>query len=91
MRGNEVMAVGIRLLIDDIVDVALAIDRDLFRLVAGDRRIAHQLEQAVQLFRMRVGIFDELETIRAHRIVGGDFGRRRIVRKRTHWRFSLLW
>ena len=84
MRGDEAMAVGARLFVDEIIDIALAIDRDLLGLVAGDRRIAHQLEQRVQLFGLRVGVFDELKTVGAHRVVGADGGGRRVVRKRTH-------
>jgi hypothetical protein len=37
VRGDETMAVGTRLLIDEIIDIALTIDRDLLGLVAGDR------------------------------------------------------
>jgi hypothetical protein len=36
-----------------------------------------------------MGELDELEAIRAHRIVGADLGRRGIVGERTHGR--LLW
>ena len=84
MGGDEIEAVGARLFVDEIVDVALAIDRDLLGLVAGDRRKAHQLEQRVQFRGIGMGVFDELETIGAHRIVGADSGGRRVVRKRTH-------
>ena len=84
MRGDEIEAVGAGRFVDEIIDIALAIDRDLLGLVAGDRRIAHQLEQRVQLFRLRVGVFDELETVGAHRIVGADGRGRRVVRKWTH-------
>jgi hypothetical protein len=36
-----------------------------------------------------MGIFDELEAVGAHRIVGADCGRRRVVRKRTHAKLPL--
>ena len=91
MRGDEIEAVSAGLLVDEIIDVALAIDRDLLGLVAGDRHIAHQLEQRVQFFGTRVCIFDEFETIGAHRIVGADDGGRRVVRKWTHGGNSLIW
>ena len=84
MRGDEGKTVGAGLLVDEIIDIALAVDGDLPGLVARDRRIAHQLEQRVQLFRLRVGVFDELEAVGAHRIVGADGGGRRVVRKWTH-------
>src|SRR6185503_19276004 len=93
MRGDEAVAVAAGFLVDEIVDVALAIDRDLLGLVAGDRRIAHQPEQRVQFFRLRVGILDELKAVRTHRIIGADDGGRRVVRKRTHGGISrkLIW
>ncbi len=90
MRGDKIVAVGAGLLVDEIIDVALAIDRDLFGLVARDRRKTHQLEQRVQLFGPRMRIFDELETVGAHRVVGADGGGRRVVRKWTHGGISLI-
>ena len=86
VRGDEAVAVGAGLLVDEIIDVALAIDRDLLGLVPGDRRIAHQPEQRVQLFGPRMRILDELEAVGAHRVVGADRGGRRVVRKWTHGR-----
>ena len=70
MRGDETKAMGAGLLVDEIVDVALAIDRDLLGLVARDRHITHQLEQCMQLLRLRMRVFDKLEAIGAHWIVG---------------------
>ena len=93
VRRDEAMAVGAGGLVDEVIDVALAIDRDLLALVAGDRHVAHQLEQRVQLCRLRVRILDELETVRAHWIIGADGGGWRVVRKRTHGGISrkLIW
>ncbi len=84
MRRDEIMAVGARLFVDQIVHVALTIDRDRLGLVAGDRREPHQPEQRVELFGLRMGIFDKLEAVGTHRIVLGNDGSRRVVRKRTH-------
>ncbi len=84
MRGDEAEAVGAGFFVDEIIDVALAIDRDLLGPVARHRHIAHQLEQRVQRFRVGVRVFDELKAIGAHRIVGADSRRRRVVRKWTH-------
>jgi hypothetical protein len=92
VRGDEAGAVAARLLIDQIIDVALAIDRDLLGLVAGDRRIAHQPEKRMQLFGLGMRVLDELEAVGAHRIVGADGGGRRVVRKRTHGESpKLIW
>ena len=70
VRGDEGKAVGALLLVDEIIDVALAIDRDLPGPVARDRHVSHQLEQRVQLLWPRMRVFDELEAVGAHRIVG---------------------
>ena len=84
MCGNKGKTVGAGLLVDEVVDVALAVDRDHLGLVAGNRHIAHQLEQRVQLFRPRMRVFDEFKAIGAHRIVGANRCGRRVVRKWTH-------
>ena len=84
MRGDKIVAMGAGLLVNEIVHVALAIDRDRLGLVAGDRREPHQAEQRVQLFRLGMGVFDELEAVGTHRVVFGNNGGRCIVRKRTH-------
>ena len=84
VRGDKGKTVGAGLFVDEIIDVALAIDRDLPGLVARDRRITHQPEQRVQLFGLGMGVFDELEAVGAHRIVGADDRGRRVVRKWTH-------
>src|SRR4051794_12087163 len=91
VRGDEGKAVRARLLVDEIIDVALPIDRDLFGPVAGDRNIAHQPEQRVQLFRLRMRVFDEFKTVGTHWIVGADGGGRRLMRKWSHGGISLIW
>ncbi len=70
VRGDEIEAMGAGRFVDEIIDVALAIDRDLLGLVARDLRITHQPEQRVQLFGLRMRVFDKLEAVGAHRIVG---------------------
>ena len=70
MCGDEIEAMGAGRFVDEIIDVALAIDRDLPGPVARDRRITHQLEQCMQLLRLRMRVFDKLEAIGAHWIVG---------------------
>ena len=37
-----------------------------------------------------MGVFDELEAVGAHRIVGADRGGRRVVRERTHGQVSQI-
>jgi hypothetical protein len=55
--------------VDDEVDVALAVQRDVLAPVAGHHREAHALEQAAQQLGVRGRVLDELETVRAHRIL----------------------
>ncbi len=84
VRGNEAETVGAGLFVDEIVDIALAKDRDFLGAVARHRHIAHQLEQRVQRFGIGMRVFDELKAVGAHRIVGANGRRRRVVRKWTH-------
>jgi hypothetical protein len=86
---DEIEAMAARLLVDEIVDVALPVERDLLGPVPRDRLIAHQLEQPMQGFGIRMRILDEFEAVGAHRIVGRDGGGWRVVRKRSHWLFSV--
>jgi hypothetical protein len=82
--GDKGEAVGSGRFIDEIIDVALAIDRDLPGPVTRHRHIPHQPEQRMQLLRSRVRVFDELKAVSTHGIVGADHSGRRIVRKWTH-------
>jgi len=82
--GNETGRECARLGIEDVIDVALAIDRDGLGLVSGHGRIAHALEQRCQFARPRMGKLDELETVGAGRVLPADFGGRCVVRKRAH-------
>lgn len=84
MRSHEFEPMGAWLLVNEVIDVTLAIDRDLPGLVPRDWRVAHQLEQRMQLAGIGVGIFDEFEAVGAHRVVGRNRGGRRVMRKRTH-------
>src|SRR6202021_732440 len=84
VRGDKAKTVGAGLLVDEIIDIALPVDRDLLGAVARDWHIAHQLEQRVQLRRVGMSVFEELEAGGAHRIVGADGGGRGVVRKWSH-------
>ena len=42
--------------------------RDVLGTVTGDRGETHLLEQVAELLRVRGGVFDELEAVRAHGI-----------------------
>jgi hypothetical protein len=88
-HSHERKAVRAGLFVDEVVDVALAIDGDLLAPVPRYRRVAHQFEQRVQFFRLGVRVFDELETVSTHRVVGADCRGRRVMRKWTHGKYSL--
>ena len=84
MFRNEVMAVRTGRFVDEVVHVALAIQGDVLRPTPRDSREAHRAEQRVQLRGIGMCKLDELETIRAHRVVGADGGRRGVVREGSH-------
>lgn len=71
--------------VEDIVDVTLSPDGDVFCLVLGDRNVAHACKEFAQRLGLRMSEFDEFEAVGAGRIVGGDFRGRRIMRERTHF------
>ena len=70
MLRDEIGTVAARLLVDEIVDVALAVDGDGLGPVSGDCGKPHQLEQGMKPLRIRMAVFDELETVGPHWIVG---------------------
>ena len=84
MFSRETLRERIRLGVDDEIDIALAPERDVFRAVLGDRLETHGAEQLAQLFRLRMGVFDEFETSVPIGFTSVIAGGRRIVRKRTH-------
>ena len=75
---------GPRLGIDDEIHVALTPQTDLLRPVGCNFAKAHGGEESGQLFRLRMGIFDELKPVGPHGIGFADFGGCAVVRKRTH-------
>ena len=82
--GDEARGERAGLGIQDVVDVALAIDGDVLGLVARDRDVAHALEQIRQLRRLGMGELDELEAVGAGGVGGGNGGGRGVVREGTH-------
>ena len=68
MIARELLGEAARLGVDDEVDVALAVERDVLALVLGDRGKAHLAEQGAQQLGIGRGIFDEFEPVGAHRV-----------------------
>ena len=82
--GREALREGAGLRVDDEVDVALAIERDVLRAVFRDHAEAHDLEQAIQRLRIGMAELHELEAVGSHGVLFGYGGWRRIVRERSH-------
>ncbi len=68
MRFGEAGAMAALLRIDDEIGLALAIERHILGAVAGDGAKAHLLEQIVELADIGRGVFDEFESVGAHRV-----------------------
>src|SRR5262249_3373347 len=66
VRLRELLPERIRFRVDDEVDVALGMQRDVLAAVTGDDREAEAFEQAAQRLRIGRGVLDELETVRPH-------------------------
>ena len=69
VRARECLREGIRLRVDDEVDLALAVQRHVLGAVPRDHRKAQPLEQRAQQLRIGRGVLDELEAVGAHRVV----------------------
>src|ERR1700722_1043469 len=81
---RKIRAMRAGLFIDEVADVALAIEGDRLPLVPRDGSKAHQAEQVVQVLRLGMRIFDEFEAVSSGRIMVGNLSRRRIMRKGSH-------
>ena len=68
MLGGEVPGGALRLVVDDEVDVALAVQRDVFRAVLGDFGEAELLEDGLEDVALGGCELDELEARESHRI-----------------------
>ncbi len=79
-------ACGVRsgLLVHEIVDIALAIDGDRFRVMLGDGGETHAPKEGMQLHRLWMRKLHECKTVGAHRVLRANGCGRRIVWKRTH-------
>ena len=72
VRLRELLAEGVRLGVDDEIDVALRMQRDVLAAMPGDHGKPQALEQAAQQLRVGRGVFDELEAVGAHGIGQGS-------------------
>ncbi len=68
MGLREALAEGSRLRVDDEIDVALRMQRDVLAAVTRDHGKPEPLEQVAQQLGIGRGVFDELEAVRPHGI-----------------------
>ena len=69
VQARESLRKALGLGVQDEIDIALLVERDVFRAVPRRRDKPHLLEQGRQLLRVGAGVFDELEPVRSHRVV----------------------
>ena len=84
MRAGEGGRMRRRFGIQEIVDIALTIERDVLAVMPGDRLEAHLAKQSVKNLRLRMGELDEFEAVGAGGVRLADRRLGRVVRKRTH-------
>ncbi len=65
---REVGRVAFRFLVEDEVDAALAVKRDLLGTVPRDGLEAQRVEHGLEHARLRRSKFDEFEAVEAHRV-----------------------
>ena len=69
MLLGESLPEAARLGVDDEVDVTLPVQRDVLAAMTRDGGEAHAFEQRAQQLRVGRRVLDELESVRAHRVV----------------------
>ena len=69
VQEGEVVRFAVRFVVDDEVDIALAIERHVFRAVPRDGGKAEQLERLLEHFGIGRSKLDELEAVEAHRVL----------------------
>ena len=74
VQAGKALRKAVGLGVDDEVDFALAVQRDVFVAVFGDGLKAHALEQLAHGGRIGGGVFDELEAVGAHGVVPDGVG-----------------
>ena len=84
VRRDKPGGVAAGLLVDQVVDVTLAVERHGARAMPGDSGEAHSAEQRVQLARIGMRELDEGKAVEAGRILRRDGCRCGVVGKRTH-------
>ncbi len=68
---REALGEGVRLRVDDEIDVALIVQGHVLRAVSRHHRKAEPFEQRSQQLRVGSRVLDELESVGAHRVGGG--------------------
>jgi hypothetical protein len=86
MLAGELLREAVGLCVDDVIHIALAVERDILGAVLGDRREPHQAEGPVKFRRIRMREFHEFETVGPHRVGGCDGGWRSVEGEGSHGR-----
>ena len=68
VQAREALGERIGFGVDDEVDAALAVQRDVFVAVTRDGRETHLLEQFAERLGVRCGVFDEFKAVGAQGI-----------------------
>ncbi len=68
MLAREALTEAVRLGVDDEIDIALPMQRDILAAVSGGGGKAQPLEQSTQQHGIFGGVFDELEPVGAERV-----------------------
>ena len=71
MLARKALGKGVGFGVDNEVDFALTVERDLLAPVSGHRNKAHLLEQPAQFFGFGGCVLDEFKAVGAHRVVPG--------------------
>ena len=70
MGARESLREAIVLGVDDEIDVALAVQRDILRAMTRYRRQSHGLKETAQVFGIGRGVLNEFKAVGAHGICG---------------------
>ena len=84
VQAGEALSKGVGFGVEDEVDAALAVQRHRLVAVLRDGLEAHALEQFAHRLGIGCGVFDEFETVGAHRVVPWGGGRSGGCTRKAH-------
>jgi hypothetical protein len=84
MESRKTRGVGIRLLVHQVVDIALAIDGDRLAPMPCHLGKTHEAKQPMQFHGLGMGKLYERKAVGSHRVLRADCGWWRIMWERSH-------